>query len=425
MITFLHVFCSVAAWIGFCYMLNSYRRNRDDPALRYLCVTFGLSGISFTLLVPAVWIRLDSLIGVPNITALLASSGVICLVFGQQITLQYWNHPPAIARRKARTRIVLCGLTLAATTILFVNLEPLVRHPEDFSVYEGHSAYYFTYLLIYIGVYTSGEVIIARTSWKSAKETGNPHLRAGLQFLAVGACLTLGYSAIRLGNLFGSLFGVDLPHRNELSWLFGNTGAFLTIVGFTFPGWAPRLQPAYDWCVRFLAYHRLHSLWATMHQAIPEIALSPPGRRIYDFATVRELEYRLYRRVIEIRDGQLALLPYADCTSVVRAEAFARKSGLSEGAIRSVTAAVAISTALNRLPGGQPSCSDMRLPRATGSADSDLDSEVTELLAIWCELRSMIASNSWYWRSDEMRREVQGGGDPERVCAAHGSGAAA
>ncbi|MFJ6998158.1 MAB_1171c family putative transporter [Streptomyces sp. NPDC003090] len=382
MIQTLHAFCAVAAGVSFCYMLHALWRDRDDPALRYLCACFGLSATSFTLLVPAVWVRVDGLFGVPNISALLAMSSVTCLVFGQQIALQYWTHPPAEARRRARRRMAVCGLVLTAMAVLFTCLDPSVQRPRDFSVYYGHSPYYFAYLVLYISVYTTGEVIIARTAWRHARATENVYLRRGLRFLAVGAWLTLGYSAIRIVNLFGPRLGFDFSHRDEISWVFGNTGSLLTMLGFTFPGWGPRLSLANRWRANLLRYHRLYRLWATMHRAVPEIALFPPRRRIHDVLQLGELEFRLYRRVIEIRDGQLALLPYADEAAVAAEAEAAGRTGLDAAGVRAIAAATAIRTAVDRRRAGLPPRQKPALPAPAGPPGADLDSEIAELLRV-------------------------------------------
>ena len=382
MTTALHAFCGAAGWAALCYMLHALHHNRDDRALRWLCVAFGFSAISFTLLIPAVWVGVDSLLGIPNIAALIAMSCVTILVFGQQIALQHWRHPPAVAHRKARNRIIVCGLALAGMTVLFFRLSPSVQRPMDFSVYYGHNPYYFAYLLLYTSLYTSSQVIIAQTAWKCAKETENLCLRRGLDFVAMGAWITLGYSAIRVGNLFGPLVGFDFSRRDEIALLSGNIGSFLIILGFTFPGWGARLQLAGRWRMHLLNYHRLYPLWEAMHRDLPEIALFPPGSRICDILKISGVEYRLYRRVIEIRDAQLALLPYAERAAVDSANESARRAGLSEEEVRAITAATAIRTALERRSVGRPSPEELVLPHPAGGTASDLDSEVTELLRI-------------------------------------------
>jgi hypothetical protein len=119
-----------------------------------------------------------------------------------------------------------------------------------------------------------------------------------------------------------------------------------------------------------------------MHRDVPEIALFPPGSRIWDILRINAVEYRLYRRVIEIRDAQLTLLPYAERAVVDSAKEAARKAGLGGEDIRAVAAAVAISTALLRRSAGRPSREEPVLPHPASGTPSDRDSEVAELLRI-------------------------------------------
>ena len=54
----------------------------------------------------------------------------------------------------------------------------------------------------------------------------------------------------------------------------------------------------------------LRPLWTAMRDAFPEVILFSPRRAVVEMAGVDEVRLRLYRRVIEIRDGMLALRPY-------------------------------------------------------------------------------------------------------------------
>ncbi|MFJ3792820.1 MAB_1171c family putative transporter [Kitasatospora sp. NPDC090091] len=88
-------------------------------------------------------------------------------------------------------------------------------------------------------------------------------------------------------------------------------GAVCVTLGFagaTASAWADRAGRA-----RARRDHRrLGPLWSAMRAALPEIELVPPerlfgGRRGRRRGDVR---FALYRRIIEIRDGQLALRPH-------------------------------------------------------------------------------------------------------------------
>ena len=60
----------------------------------------------------------------------------------------------------------------------------------------------------------------------------------------------------------------------------------------------------------------LYPLWTDLLRDVPQVALEPPASRWRDRLQVRDLEFRLYRRVIEIEDCLCALDRYearTDC----------------------------------------------------------------------------------------------------------------
>src|SRR3954471_1256359 len=50
-----------------------------------------------------------------------------------------------------------------------------------------------------------------------------------------------------------------------------------------------------------------YTLWETAVTAFPDVALFPSFGRLRDFLDVRQPQVRLYRRIVELRDAQLAL----------------------------------------------------------------------------------------------------------------------
>ncbi len=125
------------------------------------------------------------------------------------------------------------------------------------------------------------------------------------------------------------------------------------------------------------AWYRLRPLWALLLEAAPDVRL--PAQRGTRFSA----SYRLHRRVIEIRDAELALRPYRDSRAVVDAADAARRAGLGRDERDAVIEAVMIVTALNaRLAGAEP----RRNPAAAGlvlpEPCNDLESETSRLLLV-------------------------------------------
>jgi hypothetical protein len=142
------------------------------------------------------------------------------------------------------------------------------------------------------------------------------------------------------------------------------------------------LAPLFRLVWLWSAYWRLYPLWDALRQVIPEIQLPPePGLRW-------NIRYRLHRRVIEIRDAELVLRPYAMAEVAGQAAATARSSGLRpDRAAAVVEAAIIVSSIHSRL-GGSVRCHDGMSPGHAGAAPgNDVRAEVVRLILVCRAIR--------------------------------------
>jgi len=78
----------------------------------------------------------------------------------------------------------------------------------------------------------------------------------------------------------------------------------LVLIGFVLPGARVRWVAGRVWWRHLRDYHRLRPLWTMLHEAFPEDALSrAPASAWRDTLSLRAVNRRFYRRVIECRDG--------------------------------------------------------------------------------------------------------------------------
>jgi len=135
---------------------------------------------------------------------------------------------------------------------------------------------------------------------------------------------------------------------------------------------------------RATAYRDLAPLWWAMYDATPSIALDPPvgvaGPALFlPFRRLRELDVQLYRRVIEIRDGGLALRPFTPRVSADELRKEAVRLGISGADLPAVLAAAEWELARRRKARGE-------LPRTIARTQvgggTDLESEVEQLRTI-------------------------------------------
>ncbi|WP_330335679.1 hypothetical protein OHS33_39260 (plasmid) [Streptomyces sp. NBC_00536] len=325
----LHPLCLIIAATGFLFLLRDLRKDRRDRALIALACAFLASALSFAISLTAVWIRIDGFLGVTNIAVPLAQSCVIIVLACQAIVLAHWAHPPDKARRRTLILLLAAAAVIATLAALFALLTPAVQRPVGFSLYYAHDPIYKTYLTIYIGTYTAAEVYLARLCLKHAKTSTNRWIAAGLRTTAAGAIITLGYSSIRVGGIYGSLVGIDVTSLEETAWVCGDIGATLTQVGFFLPVIVSRVAAVRTWSCGHYRHARLRKLWEAMDNADPSIVLEQPEPQLRDVARLRSADYPLIRRRTEIRDGQLFLRNYLAPGARTEAEVRRRGEGLT------------------------------------------------------------------------------------------------
>lgn len=152
----------------------------------------------------------------------------------------------------------------------------------------------------------------------------------------------------------------------------------LAVSGATLPTWGPRagLPALYRWAGRYRAYRRLAPLWLDLYRAYPQIALLPPSR-VAERLPLRDLDFRLYRRVVEIRDGCLALRPYREPRAAQVARELCRATGIADDERRVIVEATSLAAALQaKARGRPPHQTPPTLPLLGGA---DIHSEVATL----------------------------------------------
>ncbi|MFI0711586.1 MAB_1171c family putative transporter [Streptomyces inhibens] len=379
---YLHPVCAVVAWLAFGYKLSALRKSPRDYALIALCGALMCSALSFTVSHPYVWGYVDRLFGFPNSAALVSMVCVVLVLTNQQVVLTFWAHPPERAWRRARPRVLAAALVLAALITLFAMTAPSEPRPKDFSLhYAGHPLY-AVYLLIYLVFYTVGEIETARLSQRYAKVSHRLWLRRGLRLTAVGAWTTLGFSLIRITDVILSPYAVDLRPLEPVAWVCGDVGALLTHVGWTLPGWGPTLNAPRRWVRAWRQYRRLRPLWNVLHELAPMIELTAPANGFWSRFRPSTLEFKVYRQVIEIRDGQLALRSYTDPEAVRTATELGRRAGLTGKELQAIEEAAQLASMVRSRERNVPPSAHPAPRTVTGPQGADLTDEIDWLVKV-------------------------------------------
>lgn len=304
--------CTGICVLAFLYKSFDLRFKRRDPALIALLVAFACKAISFGLSTPLAAQTVDSWLGIPNIGALgihltggVASSAAILSV------LDFWLYPAQQARRRAKTQIA-AAVVLALAMIALWLLAATETHERSshYLLENAHRPVVATYLLLYVTVLGMGMVEIARLGWRFAGAAGRSWLQRGLRLVTAGALLYLVYCINRAAAVVTVQFGLDPLEWELITPLTNGLGILFLAAGLTMPSWGPRLSGTQQSVRNYVAHTRLFPLWRDLYSVSPEIALHPAASRLTDRLAITDISYRLYRRVIEIRDGYLALRPY-------------------------------------------------------------------------------------------------------------------
>lgn len=320
------------AWAALVSRLPALRRNRRDAAVRSYSLAIFFLALSLSFLLPPVYLSLDQALGIPNLARLLAHGSIfLCCWFVQQF-LFHLNYAEDEARLRSRSNL---GALLGAAGLL-VALFVAADIPDealDFTTRYADTPFIAEYRLVLLGYIAFTLVNIARLSWRYAHlSSSRPALDWGLRLVAAGAVVGLVYIAHGTAYLASRRIGLAYPLRNVefLSELLVAVCVGLVVIGSTMPAWGPRLgiPQLHRWFVTYRICRKLYPLWRDLCRAVPQIALVPPSTALADALSLRRLRFRLYRRVVEIRDGQLALRTFFHPGVGGAAELVCQESGL-------------------------------------------------------------------------------------------------
>ncbi|MCX2968550.1 MULTISPECIES: MAB_1171c family putative transporter [Streptomyces] len=346
----LHPFCLALAAVGFLLLLWPPGHLRRDRALAALAGVYGFSALSFLVSLEPVWRFLDDVTGRPSTGILGAFGSVTALLALQVVVLAYWALPPERARVRARWSLAAGAAVIAALAVLFFQLTPAGRTtPQGFTANYVHTGAYQAYLTLYVVAYSIGETVLAVGCWRAARRTGQVWIARGLRVVCAGAVLTLGYSAVRLHGVAAALFDLAPPPAGAeaFAWLCADIGTALTLVGWFVPTLAVHVTPRVRAAVRARRDHRaLGPLWRAVHAAVPAIALQPARTRAGDRLRWWGATWHLYRRAVEIRDGQWALGRHLTESAREAAERRHRAAGLTGAELAHAVTADQIRAAL-------------------------------------------------------------------------------
>ncbi|MBQ0986547.1 hypothetical protein KBZ10_18920 [Streptomyces sp. F63] len=298
---------ALSSYAALVYRLLQVRRSWRDLAYRTLVVTLLLQCLTFTM--GAVAMGSDSFLGVGNLAILVMHVSAVAFCVSAQIILLRWATDAEEAVWKTRSWLA-AGVALNALLIaLFFVADGPGRPAADFNTGSGRPLV-LTYLLFFIVSQAIPCVTIFRQCGRYARMTDNDSLRQALRMLRVAAVILFLYCCARTVNILTAASGIDIGVWQLASNVFSAAGIVVLSLSLTVPSWGGSVARLVEWARSYRSYRALYPLWRDLYESSPDIVLEPSGA-----ASVSDLNYRLHRRVIEIRDGWRDLRPYIERTS--------------------------------------------------------------------------------------------------------------
>ncbi|GAA4887668.1 MAB_1171c family putative transporter [Saccharopolyspora cebuensis] len=323
--------------------LRWYRaRAHLTPGTRYLCAAVAFVGLSAALASPAalaVTIRVEPFPGAARLLANgLAMASAWC-VHGLLVNLVA---EPAAARRAVRRQLLLLVAWLLAMTALLASA-PIESGPDFVAEFAGEPQV-VGYVLLFSGYIAWSLGNFLRLIQHYRRFSDRPRLRWGLVIAQVGTGVGVAWAVWKSSAavvVFAT--GTRLVLEGPVSAALSAGCVALIAVGVTLPTWLPPLTAPLRWAGRYRAHRDLAPLWSALRAAMPQLGGGDEGG---------PLEWRLTRRLVEVRDGLLLLAPY-------RADLDAELRDCPDPAVRE---AARIAAALAALTGGADPRPDPPLP---------------------------------------------------------------
>ncbi|KAA2253901.1 hypothetical protein F0L68_32030 [Solihabitans fulvus] len=284
------------------YKLVAARGGPANPLLRYVCGVGLCLGVNMAVLAPGTIAAVGRVEPVANLAPLvgdrftMAALGFLALA-GRAVQ----SGQPG--RRAVRWHLVVGGGLSLASVVLF--LAAGTRNVDgQIVVGDNGKPLMAVYHVIFLGYIGACLAIFLRQIGRHVRHVQPSTPRLGLRLIMYSATAGILWAAWTVDDVRAVLFtGREGGPQDGLSTVLGAGCLVLGATGLTVTAWGPRLGRGVRWLRAYRGYRRIGPLWSALHAAVPEIALAPREPR----RVPRDAEFALYRRVIEIRDGHLAL----------------------------------------------------------------------------------------------------------------------
>lgn len=359
---------------------SRHRRRSGSEVTIWLvsvCIAFSL-----VLQTSVVYFAVGRFTGIPNL-ARLANHGCILVaaVAGQDFLLQI--NRPEQARRRLVPYTIWAATVFAAMCLLFV----LSRTGVDeihFAARYGRTPGVLEYWLVYLAGLLPAMVDSVRLTVGYAAKSTETVIRLGLRLIATGIVCSMLYHVQKAVFFAAQRLDLHFPRSigGPMDRYLPPLSVLLLIVGIVLPTWRTPVVVS-----NYLTHLRLRPLWLAFYAVVPRIAFDPPRSRLREVVDVRDIGLKLYRRVVEIRDGRLALRAHLDPEIAAAAGESGRAAGLAGPKLDAHVEAVTLAAAIRAVADGAEPPGDGAALAVPGGRD--LDSDIAFLKAVAAAYRRL------------------------------------
>ncbi len=285
------------------YRLRTDRRPASHQAQRYVYCLLICLALTMALLAPSMP-RLLAGLGLNRTAVILVGDSIRTAAMSLLIFMAY-----AVAQRPVRGLPVLAAVaTQCASISLFIAARPVVG-ANDALVTHGSGRWLLAgYDTLFAG-YAEWSLTTATAAFgREASRADAGPVRAGIRLSLAALIVGMVWTAWTGDDVVNAIrTGVQAGSEDLVSNTLGALCAALIVGASLAAKWYPVYAAAWERIQLYRLYRRLAPLWEALRAELPDIALGQRRRARWDS---RSLDFALYRRIIEIHDGRLALRPY-------------------------------------------------------------------------------------------------------------------
>ncbi|WP_431782467.1 MAB_1171c family putative transporter [Streptomyces chumphonensis] len=292
------------------YEFRQYRTSASPAAARALCLFALAMGAATALLAPPTRVALAELpvhSPWPGVLGYLVGRELemLALFFLVRAVFALELPGPGPSRTRHRThrrhlRLTAAALALCTVTFLLGRARSTGEHVSAQGSGRIAVAAFDTVFTLYSLWCLCVFVLVVH---RHARGLGRGALRTGLRLIVAGGLVGLLWAGWGFTSVAGMLArGQQSAGQDPVAVWLSSTCLLLGGLGATAASWRPLTARPVRWLRAYQDHLMLRPLWAALRAVLPEDAVLAGPRRGVMFAR--------YRRVIEIRDGYLALRPY-------------------------------------------------------------------------------------------------------------------